>query len=86
MGRKYEKHPTHFCKPCHKTFKSKRALKAHNNALHAPKPVPEEHGLADGGDLPVTDRRCNPVRDGTASDLIIIDEAAEIDPDWFEKL
>ena len=32
----YEKRPTHFCEPCHKTFQSKRALKAHIDAKHPP--------------------------------------------------
>jgi len=86
MGAKYAKNPTHFCRGCHKSFKNKRALKAHNDALHAEKPVPEENRLAVGGDSGDADRRSDSVRDGNAPNLIIIDESSPIDPKWFDKL
>lgn len=87
MGRKYEKHPTHFCKGCHRSFKTKRALKAHNDALHASKSIPEEHRLAAGGNHSDAGRGSDPVRTGDASDrLIIIDESTPFDPKWFDKL
>ncbi len=86
MGRNYEKHPKHFCKGCHKSFRTKRALKAHNDTLHASKSIPEEYRLADSGDLRSTGRGRNSVRDDPAPDLIIIDESTPFDPKWFDKL
>ena len=38
----YEKHPTHACKECHKSFKNKRALRMHVKDVHAEKPVQED--------------------------------------------
>lgn len=47
----YEKHPTFACGDCHKTFKNERALRTHNDAVHAEKPVQEaQDGLATGMD------------------------------------
>lgn len=85
MGRKYEKNPKYFCKGCHKSFKTKRALKAHNNTLHAEKPVPEEHRLAAGDNHSGTDRGSDPIRDDSPPDLIIVDEATPIRRRWFRK-
>jgi len=89
MGRQYAKNPKYFCKGCHKSFKTKRALKAHNDALHAAEPV-QEHGLVSGDDNLDAGRRGDPVPDGDAArsqrDLIIIDESSPIDPKWFDKL
>ena len=86
MGRKYEKNPTYFCKGCHKSFKNQRGLDAHNDALHAPKPVPEEHRLADGDNHRRTDRGNDSVPAVGENDLIIIDESSPFDPKWFDKL
>jgi hypothetical protein len=81
----YEKHPTFACGPCRKTFKNQRGLDAHNAAVHAEESVQEDR-LADGVDLHSTDRGSNPVRDVDKATGVIVDEAAEIDPKWFDKL
>lgn len=81
----YEKTPTYACGHCHKTFKNERAFDAHNAAVHAKKPLQEDR-LVSGVDLSEPVRRQPAVRDGNASNLVFVDEAAEMDPKWFEKL
>jgi len=86
MGRQYEKNPKYFCTECHRSFKKQRALDAHNDALHAPEPVPEEHRLVAGRNHSDAGGGSDPVRTDSPPDLIIVDESTPFDPKWFDKL